>query len=131
MQYAEEDLQTIREIIDNENLTKIVAFHAQQCVEKSFKAMLELYDLQIPRVHDLRKLLGKMKELKIQLKVDDERLDELNQIYLDTRYPANFGTLPNGTPSSQKAESFKDFAESGYQQVKKIIDDFGDDSRNE
>lgn len=35
MQYAEEDLQTIREIIDNENLTKIVAFHAQQCVEKS------------------------------------------------------------------------------------------------
>ena len=131
MQYAEEDLQTIGEIIDNENLTKIVAFHAQQCVEKSFKAILELYDLQIPRVHDLRKLLGKMKELTIQLEVEDERLDELNQIYLDTRYPSDFGTLPNGTPSNQKAESFNDFAESVYQQVKKIIDDFRDDSRNE
>lgn len=131
MHYAEEDLQTIGEIIDNENLTKIVAFHAQQCVEKSFKALLELYDLQIPSVHDLRKLLGKMKELKIQLEVDDERLDELNQIYLDTRYPADFGTLPNGTPSSKKAESFKVFADSVYKQVKKIIDDFRDDSRNE
>jgi len=131
MQYAEDDLQTIKEIIDNENLTKIVAFHAQQCVEKSFKAILELYDLQIPRVHDLRKLFGKMKELKIQLELDDERLDELNQIYLDTRYPADFGTLRNGTPSNQKVESFKDFAESVYQQVKKIIDNFRDDNRNE
>jgi len=69
--------------------------------------------------------------VKTQLEFDDERLDELNQIYLDTRYPLDFGTLPNGIPSNQKAESFKDFAESVYQQVKKIIDDFRDDSRNE
>jgi HEPN domain-containing protein len=106
MQYAEEDLLTIKEIIDNENLTKIVAFHAQQCVEKSFKALLELYDLTIPRVHDLRKLFGKIKEVKTQLEFDDERLDELNQIYLDTRYPSDFGTLPNGIPSNQKAVKF-------------------------
>lgn len=38
---ANDDLVLIQEIIRNETLTHMVAFHAQQAIEKSFKALLE------------------------------------------------------------------------------------------
>ncbi|MDD5373623.1 MAG: HEPN domain-containing protein [Sulfurimonas sp.] len=38
---ANDDLLTINEIINNNFLTHIVAFHAQQSVEKTLKALLE------------------------------------------------------------------------------------------
>ena len=38
-QSAESDLLLIDEILANENLTHLSAFHAQQAIEKSFKAI--------------------------------------------------------------------------------------------
>lgn len=38
--YAEKDLITITEIIDNNLLFNIVAFHSHQCIEKAFKAVI-------------------------------------------------------------------------------------------
>lgn len=57
------------------------------------------------------------------MNMDDESLDELNQVYLDTRYPADYGILPKGVPSLRKAESFKVFAETVYQRVEHIFKD--------
>lgn len=37
---ARDDLETIGELVDNPQVTQVVAFHAQQCVEKAFKAIL-------------------------------------------------------------------------------------------
>ena len=48
---AEDDLLTIEELKDNPNLTNIVAFHSQQCVEKTFKAILEFFDKDVPKIH--------------------------------------------------------------------------------
>lgn len=45
---AESDLLLIEEIITNQILTHIAAFHAQQAIEKGFKAIIEEYDLDIP-----------------------------------------------------------------------------------
>jgi len=42
---AECDLLLIQEIISNENLTHLSAFHAQQAVEKSFKATKSSFKL--------------------------------------------------------------------------------------
>jgi len=42
---ANTDLETINAIIDNMNLTAIVAFHAQQCVEKCLKTLKQLRPL--------------------------------------------------------------------------------------
>ncbi len=42
LESANGDLKTIEEIINNDYLTHIAAFHSQQCVEKSFKALLSL-----------------------------------------------------------------------------------------
>ena len=37
------------------HLSHIVAFHAQQCVEKVFKAVLEEHKIEVPRIHSLVK----------------------------------------------------------------------------
>ena len=41
MATAHDDLELIQEIIHNETLTNLAAFHSQQAIEKSFKAILE------------------------------------------------------------------------------------------
>ena len=45
---ARDDILTIEELIDSEHLTHIVAFHAEQAVEKCLKAILEEYDVEFP-----------------------------------------------------------------------------------
>ena len=45
---SRDDLLTIEEIINNPHLTHIVAFHSQQCVEKSMKAIIEDNEIDIP-----------------------------------------------------------------------------------
>jgi len=52
------DLKNIEYIIKDEMLTHIVAFHAQQCVEKSFKALLEYHAKETPKQHSTLKLYG-------------------------------------------------------------------------
>ena len=50
---ARDDLGVVEEIINRDDLTHMVAFHCQQAVEKSFKAVLEEHGQTAPRVHDL------------------------------------------------------------------------------
>lgn len=47
------DLETIDAILGNSNLTAMVAFHAQQCVEKHLKAFLEEFDIEAGKTHNL------------------------------------------------------------------------------
>jgi len=41
LKIANDDLLAIEELINNENLTHIASFHAEQALEKVFKALLE------------------------------------------------------------------------------------------
>ena len=54
-----DDLETVSELQDNENLTNISAFHSQQSVEKSFKALIEYNQLPLQKTHNLEKTLYK------------------------------------------------------------------------
>lgn len=53
---AKEDLAAVEKLIDDDNLTNIAAFHAQQCIEKCFKALVESSGNSVPRIHDLVRL---------------------------------------------------------------------------
>lgn len=55
---AESDLLLIREISLNENLTHLSAFHAQQAIEKAFKAVIEEFDLGFVKTHSLEVLFN-------------------------------------------------------------------------
>ena len=51
------DLKNIEKIIDDEFLTPMVAFHAHQAIEKSLKAILELQQTKIQKIHKLQTLI--------------------------------------------------------------------------
>jgi len=103
-----DDLKLISKIIDLADLSHMVAFHAQQSVEKSLKALIEYKQLKVPRQHDLLKLQEMTREyLKLN---NDDLLDTLNEIYINSRYPSEFGLLPCGKPTLEDAKEFYDFA---------------------
>jgi HEPN domain-containing protein len=113
---AYSDLEICRQILNQENLSPQVAFHAQQTVEKSFKAIMEEYDLGFVKTHTLNTLLGKI-ESKIQFKVDSDMLLLLDQLYIDSRYPGELGLLPDGYPSLEQTKNFYDFASNIFKTV--------------
>jgi len=122
--FAETDLKSAKALIKDESLTTTAAFHAQQCVEKSLKALLELNNRKIPRIHDLLKLIRRIDndQINISLSVNEEILDQINQVYIDARYPADFGLLPEGKPSTKKVEEFINEAENVFKQTEQIIE---------
>lgn len=99
--YAQEDLQmatwAMKEKINNQ-----VCFHAQQCVEKSLKALLVHQGLAPPKTHRLVALL----ELIGKQDFNDfaRGLDFLDQVYIPSRYPdIHPGALPQGLPNQKQA----------------------------
>jgi hypothetical protein len=50
---ADADLSIIERILDQENLSHQVAFHAQQAVEKAFKAVIEEFETGFVKTHSL------------------------------------------------------------------------------
>jgi HEPN domain-containing protein len=126
IKFAKTDLQATIALITEENLSPVAAFHTQQCVEKSLKALLELNNKKVPRTHDLIKLLQRIEEEKINInmKINEEVLDQISQVYIDTRYPADFGLLPEGKPSINKVKEFLDEAESIFNQTVQLIEKY-------
>lgn len=117
---AESDLSIIEKIREDENLAHQVAFHAQQAVEKSFKAIIEEYELGFIRTHSLVTLLGVVQE-KFLMDLNDETLIHLDQLYIDSRYPGEFGLLPDGIPTKERAAGFFEFAFMIFNMVKEKV----------
>ncbi len=107
---AEEDLEAIRSLCTNPQLTGVVAFHAQQCVEKCLKAVAEERKGTVPRVHDLRRLWEVVADQFHEV-LDADLLRELTDIYTDSRYPGDIGLMPSGKPTEQDAARFEHFAD--------------------
>jgi len=115
MKASEDDLILIGEIIHNEILTHLIAFHSQQAVEKSLKALLVFQNIDIPKTHSLNKLF-KMCEAYIDVKNTD-LVHLLDSLYIESRYPGDMGLLPYGKPTLQDAKMFYDFAKNIYLEI--------------
>ncbi len=114
---AQDDLLTIREIIGNHQLTNIVAYHAQQAIEKCLKAIIEALEEEVPRIHNLITLKGIIDQ-HVSIDVEIDIFDQINELYVDLRYPTDLGYLPDGKPSIEEAIEFRQSAEDIYEQVK-------------
>jgi len=117
---AKDDLDTIEEIIEEEHLTNIVAFHAQQVVEKCFKAILEEREIDVVKIHKLETLLRKLEDY-IQFEIDLQLIKRLDEVYIESRYPGELGLLPNGKPSLDEANEFYQFAKDIFYNIKKLL----------
>ena len=76
---ARTDLYTIDVIRDKPQLTPIVAFHAQQCVEKCLKALLEEFTIEVRKTHNLLTLKNAV-ECKHPIDLNDDMLSLLNKL---------------------------------------------------
>jgi HEPN domain-containing protein len=99
---AGDDLITIENLLGNPILTNIVAFHSQQAIEKSFKAIIEEFNLAFIRTHNLETLLIKVESV-MPLVVNELIISELDRLYLDSRYPGDLGLMPHGKPTLGEA----------------------------
>ena len=106
---ADDDLRLIEKIIDDESLTNMVAYHSQQAIEKSLKSILEEYESKVPRIHNIIKL-KEMTEKYLSIDIDKELLEQVNDVYADTRYPSDIGLIPSGKPSLDISHRFYNFA---------------------
>ena len=119
---AEMDIENVRVISGNELLTPIAIFHSHQCIEKSFKAYLEYHNKDVPKTHDLLRLFGIAKKACLfNSSLDEESLIAINEAYIDTRYPGDFGLLPDGKPSIEIAEKMYGLASKVLEDVKDNI----------
>jgi len=116
---ASDDLDNIGYIIKVEHLTNIVAFHSQQAIEKSFKALIEYKKITFVKTHNLEKLYKKLENI---IEVDYEQLEFVNELYIDSRYPGDMGLLPYGKPTINDAKRFYEFANSVFTEVCQVLD---------
>ncbi len=114
---AGDDLRVIDKIKSDEHLTHMVAFHSQQCIEKSIKAVIEEYDIGLIRIHNLERLFEIVKD-HIEIEADIILIEKMDKLYIDSRYPGDLGLLPDGKPTAADAEEFYRVAKSAYENVK-------------
>ena len=117
---ASYDLLLIEEIKSKDVLTHIAAFHAQQAIEKSLKAMLEEQETEIPKIHKLKTLFA-ITGLDLENDNDALMVRMLDSLYIDARYPGDMGLLPDGKPSLEDILKFYNFAQRILERVKGIV----------
>jgi HEPN domain-containing protein len=119
LEAAYDDILVIENIKSIAHLTHMVSFHAQQSIEKSFKSILEENEEIVPKTHNLIVLMQKI-EKYINKKIDDSIIAQLNELYIESRYPADLGLLPEGKPTINDAERFYSYALEIYEIASKI-----------
>ena len=118
---AQDDLDVIEEIKNKKHLTNMVAFHAQQAIEKSLKAIIDEFDLGFVKIHQIERLLEIVKE-HVEVNIDHEIVQMLDSLYIESRYPVDIGLLPDGKPTEEDADKFFEFAILIYRSVKKKLE---------
>ncbi len=105
---AQDDLSAANQLLLIPELTNLVAFHSQQCIEKVLKAILEEMDIPIVKTHDILRLYNMIGgKFVIQ---ETEHMILLNELYVDSRYPGDLGLLPAGKPTGDEAKLFVNLA---------------------
>lgn len=114
---AAEDLVAAQLLLSRPDLTNLVAFHAQQVVEKALKAVIEELNLGFVRTHSLTRLYELVRP-HYPIVSDMDMLDRLDAVYIEARYPGDMGLLPTGKPTPDEAASLLGFADDVFQRLR-------------
>jgi HEPN domain-containing protein len=121
LQYAFDDLKSAQVLL-KEKVFNMVCFHSQQVAEKLFKSLIASHNKEIPRTHNLIRLHTICEDLhEDKLEIDNEALIFLNDVYIDSRYPADFGILPSGQTGAEEAEKAYAYAKNIDTIIRPII----------
>jgi len=120
LERAYDDIETVSEIIDNPRLTNVVALHSQQAIEKSLKAVIEEFEIGAIKTHNLENLFATVDDF-IQFDTDRDLVKKLDALYIDARYPSEWGLLSYGKPTMEDARKFYKLAMEIYDMVKNFL----------
>ena len=100
---AREDLAVIKDLQKSnpDGFTSTICFHAQQAVEKYFKAFLAFHDVDFPRTHDVDYLLMECQKINSESFILD--LKSLTEFGVSVRYPDDF-YIPSSDESKEYAQ---------------------------
>ena len=88
---GDEDLALVRLILgDEDKLSNLACFHAQQAAEKYFKGFLAHHDLHIRKVHSIEELQGDCERLDHTFMQLQEDAVFLSKFYTETRYADDY-----------------------------------------
>ena len=111
--YAEEDFSAAKTLLSlKKPLLAAVCFHAQQCAEKYFKALLILKDVDFPKTHDLLSLNTLCNQIGILTGLDPQQLADLTKHAIQARYPGNQPTLEEAKETLEFAKTVRRIARS-------------------
>ena len=92
---ADNDLRTATTMIaEPDPPTDTVCFHAQQCFEKCLKAFLTAKDINVPRSHDLTRLVTICGEIEPGFLRWMEAARDLTDYAVEARYPDDWREIP-------------------------------------
>src|SRR5664280_2965155 len=92
LEFAQTDLRSCENNFNDEFVTNVVAFHAQQAVEKAFKALIEEKGIRMSRIHNLTRLYALTESFLVST-IDETELEMLDNVYTSSRYPGDMGLL--------------------------------------
>lgn len=81
---------------------------------------MEEYEIEPIRSHNIERLI-ELVSSKIKLGIDIIIIEKLDKLYIDARYPADMGLLPDGKPTKKDAEEFYTTAQTIYTSIKKHL----------
>jgi len=91
--HAQSDLRLARLAEKSDILPEQICFHAQQAVEKAFKAVLLHRQINFPFSHDLEELLAVFERVGSPVPSEFEGVGVLTPYAVETRYPGFWGDI--------------------------------------
>lgn len=95
-------------------------FHAQQAIEKGFKAILLEKGAKPKKIHDLLELSGDLETSGVHVPISLPDLDFVNRVYR-FRYPPDTGLLPHGQPTREDAQKALAIAENTMDWIQQLL----------
>ena len=108
----QEDELTVQSILRHEDgAPSVVCFLSQQIAEKSLKALIIFFDMELEKIHDLKKLISLLEKDINKIKEINEEATLLNRYYIETRYVGNFPEFSwaDAKEAFSAAEKIKNF----------------------
>ncbi len=79
---------------------------------------MEFLRRSVPKEHSTIRLYGLVADA-LDMELDQDILIDLDDLYIDARYPGELGLLPYGRPTLDDARQFYQFAAEVYRKVQR------------
>jgi len=88
LEFAKEDLESSR-VLWERGLIRTATYHLQQAAEKSLKSLLVLQGVEVPKTHDIDKIIKSLSDFYVIPK-DIQDAVNLTEYTFTTRYPDDY-----------------------------------------